>query len=132
LLTFGGDRETFNPFDPVNYLRVDNDVWEYRLAEAWFSAGQAATRLRAASPNPFNPRTTIGFVLDSAQVVNLGVYDLAGRLVTTLAAGSYPPGRHDFVWNGTDEQGRRVASGVYLYRLESPDQVDVKRMVLVK
>jgi hypothetical protein len=144
LLTFGGDRETFNPFDPVNWLRVDNDVWQYRMPADVFAMDGGVTlqsgedrshrsgRLHQAHPNPFNPQTTISFTLDTRAPVRLAIYDFAGRRVATLAAGSFPEGRHEIVWNGRDDTGRRVASGVYLSQLATPDRVDVQRLVLVK
>ena len=72
-------------------------------------------------PNPFNPRTTLAFDLPQAATrVSLRLYDLHGRLVTALIDGPLPAGRHGVVWNGADDAGRAVASGVYVSVLETP------------
>jgi FlgD Ig-like domain len=92
-----------------------------------------AFRLHGAVPNPFNPSTTIAFDLPAAAPVSLRIYDTAGRLVRTLLDGTPSlAGRNNVVWNGQDDTGRRTASGVYLYRLETHKQSDMGRMTLVK
>jgi len=83
-------------------------------------------------PNPFNPATTIRLSLPEAGAASLRVYDLAGRLVRTLVRGVVPAGGLVLTWDGTDEMGRRVASGVYLYRLEAPGVAMTKKMMLLK
>jgi beta-glucanase (GH16 family) len=84
-------------------------------------------------PNPFNPRTTISFELDSPRAVTLRVYDMAGHLVRTLVSGrTYESGNHQVMWDGLDNNDEAVASGVYLYRLEAGGEQDVRRMVLVR
>jgi aminopeptidase N len=70
-------------------------------------------------PNPFNPTTTIPFLLPEPGPVRLRVYDLQGRLVRQLASGTQTAGRHEVVWDGRSDDGRAVASGVYLCRLEA-------------
>jgi hypothetical protein len=71
------------------------------------------------APNPFNPRTTIRFTLPADGGARLAIYDLAGRLVRTLVAGSLAAGEHEAVWDGCDDAGRAQASGSYLARLEA-------------
>jgi hypothetical protein len=83
-------------------------------------------------PNPFNPQTTLSFALPKGSHVKLTVYDVRGRVVATLLDEARGPGIHDVVWDGSDNAGRQVASGVYLYRLEAGNFVETKRMVLVK
>ena len=83
-------------------------------------------------PNPFNPTTNIRFSLPVNSSVNLRVYDVTGRLVQTLVAGTMTAGTHEVQWNGQGQNGMQVASGVYLYRLEAGGQVITRRMVLVK
>lgn len=63
-------------------------------------------------------------------MVRLRIYDVAGRLVRTLADGAHPAGRHEVVWNGTDHAGRRVAAGVYFARLDSGG-IHVQRSITV-
>ena len=73
-----------------------------------------------ASPNPFNPSTTIYFQVPEAEEVSLVVYNLAGQVVRTLIDGrSLEPGIYDVFWEAKDQQGRNVAAGVYLYRLSA-------------
>jgi hypothetical protein len=93
----------------------------------------AALTLRGNHPNPFNPRTTISFRLDSAASrASLRVYDVSGRLVRTLVDGALAAGDHEVLWRGRDDGGREVASGVYLYRLEADGVSRSRPMVLVR
>ena len=93
----------------------------------------AVERLAQNTPNPFNPRTTIAFALPRPETVTLTVHDLAGRLVRTLVAGEpLPAGHHEREWWGRDDRGRRVASGMYLYRLEAGSYSETRRMTLLK
>ena len=83
-------------------------------------------------PNPFNPLTTIKFDLPRAGRVTLSIYDLSGKLVKNLVNGALPAARHLFRWDGTDGSGRRVASGVYYYRLITPQERATRSMLMVK
>jgi len=76
-------------------------------------------RLNANYPNPFNPKTTFSFELEHADDVLLQVFDASGRLVRTLIDGECDAGRSEVDWNGRDEAGREMPSGVYLYRLRA-------------
>jgi hypothetical protein len=84
------------------------------------------------TPNPFNPQTEINFELPQAAVVKLQIFDLRGRLVKTLVDGQRQAGPQSIVWNGRDARGAQVASGVYLYQLQSGEQVERRKMTLVK
>jgi len=92
----------------------------------------AAARLHPARPNPFNPTTTIGYSLAMDAAVELDIHDVAGRRVRTLVSGVTPAGEHEVVWNGRNDDGEAVASGVYLYRLRSGADTETRRMVLLK
>ncbi len=84
-------------------------------------------------PNPFNPATTIAFSLPQQETVTLQVFDVLGRLVTTLIDGkTLSPGTHKVVWNGKDRDNRQATSGVYLYRLRTTSFVATKKMVMAK
>ena len=83
-------------------------------------------------PNPFNPSTTIRFGLPEPSNVRLDVYDMTGKHIATLVSKRLSAGIHSVTWNGKDESGKAVASGVYLYRLETDKFIDSKRMVLTK
>jgi hypothetical protein len=93
----------------------------------------AAYRLHPNAPNPFNPRTEIRFDLpEPASHLSLSIYDVAGRRVATLAEGPHAAGFHRVIWSGEDDAGRPVASGVYLYHLESPAYSRTAKLALVR
>jgi streptogramin lyase len=83
-------------------------------------------------PNPFNPVTTIGYVLSRDANVRLAVYDVLGRAVRVLVQGSQPAGEHRILWDGRDAQGQSMSSGVYVYRLDAGTLHQSGRMLLVK
>jgi len=81
-------------------------------------------------PNPFNPSTTISFSLPSRAEVRLSIFTVTGQLVSRLAEGTYPAGTHTLTWDGRNRDGRLVSSGVYLYRLETADCVETRKMIV--
>jgi hypothetical protein len=83
-------------------------------------------------PNPFNPTTTIRYAISSAQNITLGVFDVRGRLVRSLGAGAKGAGPHQTVWDGHDDHGRPVASGVYYVRLAGDRETLTRKIVLLK
>jgi hypothetical protein len=83
-------------------------------------------------PNPFNPETTIDFNLTAAGRVELNVYNLKGELVKTLVEKELAGGNHSTHWNGADNQGNSVPSGLYFYRLQTSQDVITRRMILLK
>ena len=83
-------------------------------------------------PNPFNPETTIRFDLPRSQEIDLAVYDLTGQKIATLAHGLRGAGIHSLRWDGRDERGRGLASGVYLYRLTAGDRVKTRKLLLLR
>ena len=83
-------------------------------------------------PNPFNPSTTIAFDLPRAEDVRLVVCNLLGQIVTVLVDGRLPAASHQVVWNGDDQSGSPVASGVYFYRLTTASGTAIKKMILMK
>jgi len=89
-------------------------------------------RLGQNVPNPFNPLTKISFSLPVAGRTTLVIYDMAGKRVKTLLSRDLESGDHQVTWNGSDEGGRQVAAGIYLYRLDSGPVHEVKRMTLVR
>ena len=84
------------------------------------------------APNPFNPLTSIPYTLPEAGDVRLTVYNVAGQLVRTLVDGCTEAGEHAALWDGTDDSGRSVASGVYLCRLTNGTTALTSRMTLVR
>ncbi|MDD3103297.1 MAG: C25 family cysteine peptidase [Candidatus Cloacimonetes bacterium] len=92
----------------------------------------AITALHSNFPNPFNPSTSIRFSLKEAGPVKLNIYNLKGQLVKSLVNSELSAGNHQISWNGKDERGASVASGIYLYRMESPDFKATNKMMLMK
>ncbi len=83
-------------------------------------------------PNPFNSTTMIAYRLPAQTRVSLVIYDLLGREVATLVNTTQGSGIKIIPWNGTDASGHLVASGIYLYRLSTPEQTSTKKMLLIK
>lgn len=82
-------------------------------------------------PNPFNASTMIDFYTEGG-MTRLDVFDLTGAKVKTLVNGELEAGQHSFVWNGSNDQGNILASGVYFYKLNTAEGQEVKRMTLLK
>jgi hypothetical protein len=87
----------------------------------------AVTALGPATPNPFNPTTTIAYELANGGHVTIKVYDVTGKLVTTLVDGDMPGGQHQVTW-----EAKSVSSGVFFYRMTAPGFVQTRKMVLLK
>jgi M6 family metalloprotease-like protein len=89
-------------------------------------------RLERNIPNPFNPTTTIGFSLAERSAVSLEVFDVSGRLVRTLVAAALPAGHQERVWDGRDNRGAPVGSGVYICRLRAGGRQQTGKLLLLK
>mgnify|MGYP000946331550 CR=1 FL=1 len=83
-------------------------------------------------PNPFNPETNISYSIPQSGVASVKVYNLKGQQIRTLVNGEVAAGTHTVVWNGTDDNGTAVSSGVYFYRVENAGKVITKQMLLLK
>ena len=84
-------------------------------------------------PNPFNPVTVIHYdVPTGAPLASLDIYDVAGRHVRNLLRGPLTPGKQSVQWNGKDDRGGEVASGVYFYRLTAKSFQATRKMVLLR
>ena len=92
----------------------------------------ASTSLAQNAPNLFNPSTLIRFELASPGPVELAVFDVRGHRIRTLVSDLMPAGSHALRWDGNDDSGRPVASGVFLYRLEADGTKSLRRMLLVR
>ncbi len=88
--------------------------------------------LRQNYPNPFNPSTTIRYEIPTESFVTITVYDILGRQVKTLIRKEHIPGYHEVHWNGKDQSGKQVASGMYFYHLYSKDYSKIQKMVLLR
>jgi hypothetical protein len=83
-------------------------------------------------PNPFNPVTTIKFSIPEDTRVHIAIFDMSGRLVRILIDDYLPAGEHAVIWDGTDNRGSKVSSGIYIYRMIADNFVSTKRMILMK
>ena len=90
------------------------------------------SELQQNFPNPFNPSTTIPFTVAEHGPIELDVFDLLGRPVRSLVSGPVPAGDHAVIWDGSDESGSRVGSGVYLYRLRGHGVDHTRKLMLVE
>jgi len=104
----------FNPVEPVETSNEPVDV-------------PGSFTLEQNYPNPFNPTTSIGFEVDQSSYVSLRVFDLQGRLVETLVSKTLPAGQHTVSFDA-----KNLASGMYLYRLETPKGMLTKKMMLLR
>ena len=84
-------------------------------------------------PNPFNPETTVSFsVTQTSSFVTLEIYNIKGQKVKTLVNEVLPAGVHSTIWNGRDDNGNRVGSGIYFYKLSTKDETITKKMLMLK
>ena len=114
-------------------------LWEITLPrgrptaiEANATTTPGADALGQNYPNPFNPRTTIRFHVDVEGPVELAVFDLAGQRIRRLVDAEHGAGSHMVTWDGRDDHGRDVASGVYLYRLRTSTMSVSRPLTLLK
>jgi len=134
----GGDYPPYfeGYFDEIkiyNYAAVGLQLDEYvGIDEGQDPGVPMSYKLSQNYPNPFNPSTTINFVVPTNQHVNLTVYNILGKKVKTLLNKELGSGAQTACWNGRNESGNRVASGIYLYRLETDNFVKVRKMILMK
>ncbi len=123
-------------------LRFETDLnnYYYEGAALTYGSGTAynmdavpsAFTLSQNYPNPFNPATSIDFSVPADSKVSMKVYDLTGRLVTTLVNGNMTAGYHTVMWNGTDMNGQPVSAGLYIYTLQTDSDQMSSKMVLMK
>ena len=88
--------------------------------------------LGGSYPNPFTDQTTIAFTLPESASVRLAVYDIMGRRVASLVDQQMSPGTHRVTWSGHAEDGRRLSSGAYFYRLRAGDSVTTRRLTILR
>ncbi len=116
--------------DPV--VAIINDSRKSVGSGAADSGTPAVTRILPNAPNPFNPQTSIHFELAQSGQARLAIFDVTGRLVKTMHNGHLESGPHSLVWQGRDNGGRQVASGVYYLRMETVAGVQHRKMMLLK
>ncbi|MSS73884.1 MAG: T9SS type A sorting domain-containing protein [Candidatus Latescibacteria bacterium] len=102
------------------------------LASAEEGGGGNDLALNQNYPNPFNPETAIRYELPRATNVRMTIYNAQGQAVRTLVDGPRPAGAQAVRWDGRDDRGRGVASGIYYYRLEAAGFSETQKMLLLK
>jgi hypothetical protein len=90
------------------------------------------TRLNQNYPNPFNPETKINYSLKENSKVSLNIYNIKGQKVKQLVSDQLSAGQHSVVWNGTDDNGISVSSGIYFYKLKTDNFEKTRKMILMK
>ena len=122
--------QTYPTWGQAALVRAKLQARGIALPSAKTSAGELAT---AVGPNPFNPSTSLRFHLPTSGAVSLDIYNVVGQVVRrVLSRQDLEAGHHTFLWDGRDDGGRPVASGVYLYRLTFQDQAVVRKMTLLR
>ncbi|MHB9028460.1 MAG: FlgD immunoglobulin-like domain containing protein [Candidatus Latescibacterota bacterium] len=91
-----------------------------------------AFSLSPAVPNPFNPTTAISFTLPAPGSMRLAVHSVTGQMVRELSSGRLSPGRHTAVWDGRDDRGRKVSSGIYMVRLDAGGKTAARKITLAR
>jgi len=115
-----------------DYPPFDGGAWDTAVLEDRSEAVPDQLALQQNYPNPFNSGTVIEFALPRAHEVDLRLYNLAGQEVLQLATGARETGLYSLLWDGTDAQGQLLASGVYLYRLETGDRTLTRSLLLLR
>ena len=111
---------------------IDEDGAEILSPVVTIEAQARGLALEQNHPNPFNPTTTIEFALPSEGRAELLVFDAKGQRVRTLRSGTLSAGPHSVTWDGRDDAGSSVSSGVYFYRLRASNQTLTRKMLLLK
>ncbi|MDP6418527.1 MAG: S8 family serine peptidase [Candidatus Krumholzibacteria bacterium] len=115
------------------FSREGESDWQFQRGESlYLEPADLASRLLGAWPNPFNPRTLIQLEMKAAGQARLAVYDLSGRLLRLLLDESVEAGRLDVTWDGRDEAGQDLSSGVYFLRFESRGVSEGRKLVLIQ
>jgi hypothetical protein len=114
---------------------IESDV--LHLGEIQFRPIPKRTLLLANYPNPFNPETWIPFKLSESANVTIQIYSVTGKLIRTIALGQKPAGEYILsnqaaYWDGKDDAGEQVASGVYFYSLKADNYTETRKMFLLK
>jgi hypothetical protein len=116
----GGYESDFSNDAPVVVTESDNILIPVR------------TELTGNYPNPFNPETKIKFSLNKDSDVSIKIYNIKGAVVRTLVNGEMNAAYHEIIWDGKDNAGKQVGSGVYFYKMKAEKYTATKKMILMK
>jgi hypothetical protein len=138
----------FTPTEPIiyssNFFVISNDSEMDTLIVPVSGVGIMLARIELDAqlphilvlypnyPNPFNPVTTLRYDLPEQTHVNITVYDMLGRQVKTLINHTQDAGYRSVIWNATNDYGKPVSAGIYLYQIQAGDYISTKKMVLLK
>ena len=111
---------------------LDGEDSEWRSPTISISLPPKPLTLYQNFPNPFNPQTNISFFLPAPQHVTLTIYDIRGSKVRILADETREAGNHKLTWNGKNDLGNTVGSGVYYYRLKAGKRIVTKKMIVLR
>jgi len=130
VVTVGGT----DVYELERIVQIDFDLDDWTGVEEPGPADHVvrALHLFQNQPNPFSPETRIAYELPQDGRAELRVYSVNGRLVRTLFDEGRPAGRHSIVWDGLDESGLAVSSGVYFYTLSAPGVEESRKMLLLR
>jgi hypothetical protein len=138
----GGHSESGADGDKNEASQGDKDYWAIKLdsdpafvtIESNRNEGMLLNQfiILPAFPNPFNPTTTISYRLDKDTDVSVNIYDISGKLISTLKNKNQTQGWHSIIWNGIDNSGNQVGGGVYFYQVKAGSFVETKKMLLLK
>jgi len=109
-----------------------SNIIEIEITSAGNDLLPIETRLGMNYPNPFNPQTTISFQLSEESIVELSVFNIKGEKVKTLVNGRLRAAYHSIEWNGTDQTGKSVSSGIYFYKIRAGTYFHARKMILMK
>lgn len=124
--------DNFNLNDNIGAFQLRLRVLSTTVVESNAAEPARHFQLEQNYPNPFNPTTVINYQLPISSSVKLSIYSITGQLVRTLVDEQKSAGRHQVVWDGLNERGERLPSGIYLYRIEAGDFRATRRLALVK
>ena len=117
-----------NQSDPTETIII-----EYLQTDTENELIPLATKLEGNYPNPFNPTTTINFSLaKDAKNANLEIYNIKGQKVITLVDEKLDAGYYSVVWDGKDDKGKNVTSGIFLYMMKADKYTSTRKMILLK
>lgn len=120
-----------------SYGAGNRDVWLIKVAPdavgiEELSIGAEVFALHQNYPNPFNPETKISFSIPKDSKVELSIYNIKGQKVKTLAESDFEKGIHQVIWDGKDNAGKSVSTGIYFYKMETDSFSAVKKAILLK
>ena len=139
-LVIGAQSDIFGSEDIDSHSNLLNDrinsiatIFEgYQYYDDSAVQSPSSFKLYSNYPNPFNPVTTLGYDLPENRLVNITIYDMLGNVINQLVNEVQNSGYKSIQWNATNNQGKPVSAGLYLFKIQTGDFVDTKKMILLK